>query len=69
LLSNGIKNFIPFTAYQNISGAPAISLPLGHNKDGLPIGVQFAASCGQEKRLIELALELEEARPWSPLGI
>ena len=64
-----LKKFIPFTAYQNISGAPAISLPLGHNKDGLPIGVQFAASCGQEKRLIELALELDEARPWSPLGI
>jgi amidase len=63
-----LKQFIPFTAYQNIAGAPAISLPLGHCKDGLPVGIQFAASYGEEKRLIELALELEEARPWPRVG-
>ena len=63
-----LKQFIPFTAYQNLAGAPAISLPLGHCKNGLPVGIQFAASYGQEKRLIELALELEEAKPWSILS-
>ena len=64
-----LKEFIPFTAYQNIAGAPAISLPLGKSKDGLPIGIQFAASYGQDKQLLELAIEMEEARPWSRLGI
>jgi amidase len=63
-----LKKFIPFTAYQNIAGAPAISLPLGKSKEGLPVGVQFAAACGQEKRLLELAFELEEAMPWPQLG-
>ena len=64
-----LKKFIPFTAYQNIAGAPAISLPMGLCKDGLPIGIQFAAAYGQEKLLIELALALEEARPWPRLGV
>ncbi|MCP4115101.1 MAG: amidase [Desulfobacteraceae bacterium] len=59
-----LKKFIPFTAYQNLAGAPAISLPLGQSRDGLPVGVQFAAALGQEKRLLELAFELEQAMPW-----
>ena len=63
-----LLNFVPFTAYQNIAGAPAISLPLGHHEDGLPIGIQFAAALGKEKQLIELAFELEEAIPWSRVG-
>ncbi|MBI9093156.1 MAG: hypothetical protein JEZ12_28425 [Desulfobacterium sp.] len=63
-----LKAFIPYTAYQNLAGAPAISLPLGQSKDGLPVGVQFAAAYGQEKRLLELAFELEEAMPWPGLG-
>lgn len=60
----GIRNYAPFTALQNITGEPAISLPLGMSKDGLPIGVQFAAPFGQDKVLLELAFELEQARPW-----
>lgn len=64
-----LQNFVPFTPYQNIAGAPAISLPLGHCKDGLPIGIQFAAAMGKERLLIELAFELEEAFPWRRVEI
>lgn len=60
-----LKQSVPFTCFQNISGAPAISLPLGFSsQQGLPIGVQFAAAFGQERQLLELAMELEEATPW-----
>ena len=60
----GIRDYAPFTALQNITGEPAISLPMGMSKDGLPIGVQFAAPFGHDKVLLELAFELEQARPW-----
>ena len=59
-----LKWFIPFTPVQNVSGGPAISLPLGRSSEGLPIGVQFAASLGRERTLLELGLELEAAAPW-----
>ncbi|MEM7533984.1 MAG: amidase family protein, partial [Chloroflexota bacterium] len=48
----------------NMTGQPAISLPLGMSKSGLPIGVQFAARFGDEATLIQLAVQLEEAMPW-----
>ncbi len=56
--------FCPFTGPFNSSGAPAISLPLARSKGGLPIGVQLASSRGRDGLLLELALELERARPW-----
>ena len=56
-----LSDYVPFTPYQNISGAPAVSLPLGQSREGLPIGVHFAAKMGDEKTLIELAYEIEEA--------
>lgn len=59
-----LKWLIPFTPVQNVSGAPAISLPLSRNKDGLPIGVQFSSRLGAERTLLELALELEASAPW-----
>jgi amidase len=59
-----LKWFIPFTPTQNISGAPAISLPLARSQDGLPLGVQLGAPLGGERTLLELSLELEQARPW-----
>ncbi len=55
-----LLRYVPFTAIQNVSGAPAISLPLGVSADGLPIGVQAAAAFGREATLLELAYELEE---------
>jgi amidase len=56
--------WVAFTPLQNATGEPAISLPLAESSSGLPIGMMFAAPLGQEARLLELAYELEEARPW-----
>ena len=56
-----LLRYASFTAIQNVSGAPAISLPMGTSRGGLPIGVQAAAAFGHEAQLLELAFELEEA--------
>lgn len=63
-----VANYASFTPAQNVSGAPAITLPMGFSKNGLPIGIQFAAASGQEKMLLALAYELEEAKPWHLIG-
>jgi amidase/aspartyl-tRNA(Asn)/glutamyl-tRNA(Gln) amidotransferase subunit A len=55
----------PITALFNMTGLPAMSVPLHWNKDGLPIGVQFAASFGSENKLLTLASQLEQATPWA----
>lgn len=57
--------FIPFTPQQNLSGQPAISLPLHWSEDGLPIGVQLAGRFGDEATLLRVAAQLEEAAPWA----
>lgn len=59
-----LLRYAAFTAVQNITGSPAMSLPMGRSRTGLPIGVQFTAPIGQERRLLELAFELESAAPW-----
>jgi len=64
ILINQIRNYAPFTALQNITGEPAISLPMGTSDNGLPIGMQFSATYGADKVLLELAYELEEAKQW-----
>jgi amidase len=63
-----VRNYVAFTPLQNVSGAPAITLPLGFCANGLPLGVQFGAAFGREKELLEIAFELEEARPWPHIG-
>jgi amidase len=64
-----ILRYVSFTPLQNVSGSPAISLPLGRGVGGVPIGVQIAAPYGEERRLLELAYELEAATaPWPLLA-
>jgi amidase len=58
-------NYAMFTSLFNITGQPAISLPLHRTADGLPIGVQLVAAYGREDVLIRLASQLEQAKPWA----
>lgn len=53
-----------FTPLINLTGQPAISLPLHWTKTGLPLGVQLAADIGLEDLLIRIASQLEVAQPW-----
>lgn len=62
-----VLRYVSFTPLQNVTGSPAMSLPLGRSASGLPIGVHLAAPYGEERRLLELAFELEAAQPWPTL--
>ena len=57
--------FVPFTALQNATGQPAMSVPLFWNEQGLPIGTHFVGRYGDEATLFRLAAQLEQARPWA----
>ncbi|PYM51983.1 MAG: hypothetical protein DME14_01915, partial [Candidatus Rokuibacteriota bacterium] len=56
--------FSPFTVWFNLTGQPAIVLPLGRSGTGLPVAVQLVARAGDEGTLFRLASRLETARPW-----
>src|SRR5450755_1815017 len=58
------KRFTPFTAVYNLSGQPAVNVPLHWNADGLPVGVMLAGRIGDEATLISLSAQVEAARPW-----
>lgn len=60
-----ILEYGPFTAAFNVSGHPAISLPLGQSRSGMPIGVQVVARVGREDLLVQVAAQLEQAMPWA----
>jgi amidase len=57
--------FTPYTAIFNVTGQPAISVPLFHGDDGLPTAVQMAGRPADEATLLSLAAQLEAARPWA----
>jgi amidase len=56
--------YAPFTELFNVTGQPAISLPLAMSSGGLPIGVQLAAPMGEDARLLSLAAWFEREQPW-----
>jgi amidase len=56
--------FTPWTALYNLSGQPAVSVPLHWSADGLPIGIMLASRMGDEATLISLSAQLEAAKPW-----
>jgi Asp-tRNA(Asn)/Glu-tRNA(Gln) amidotransferase A subunit family amidase len=56
--------FSPFTVWFNLTGQPAMMLPLGQAAGGLPVAVQLVARYGDETTLFRLSAQLEAARPW-----
>ncbi|WP_293787537.1 amidase family protein, partial [uncultured Aeromicrobium sp.] len=60
-----LVRYVSFTPLNNAAGGPAISLPLGRSGEGLPIGIHFSADHGDERTLLELAYELEAAKPFA----
>jgi amidase len=58
------KRFAPFAAVYNVTGQPAVNVPLHWTAEGLPIGVMLAGRMGDEGTLISLSAQLEQARPW-----
>lgn len=57
-------HYIPFTPLFNVTGQPAMSVPIHWNKAGLPIGMQFVARFGDDATLFRLTGQLEQVRPW-----
>jgi amidase len=57
--------FTPFTAGMNATGQPAVSVPLLHGDDGLPTGIQLIGRPAREDVILQLATQLEQARPWA----
>jgi amidase/6-aminohexanoate-cyclic-dimer hydrolase len=59
-----LRRYMPGTSMFNMSGQPAMSVPLAWNAAGLPLGMMFAARFGDEATLLRLAAQLEQVRPW-----
>lgn len=63
-----VEKWTGFTPYCNATGGPSISLPLGHDPEtNTPIGMMFSTGLGEERLLLALALQLEDAKPWKKI--
>ncbi len=62
---NDNLGWVPYTQLANLTGRPAMSVPLHWTADGLPLGVQLVGRLGDDGRLLRLAAQLEQARPWA----
>jgi len=67
-LANKTFDFMPYTPVFNVTGQPAMSIPLYWNEAGLPIGMHFVGRFGDEATLFRLAGQLERAQPWFDRG-
>lgn len=63
-LADTLRAYVAYTPIENAAGAAAIALPMGFSRDGMPIGMQFTAEPGGERKLLELAYELEREVDW-----
>lgn len=66
-LFSRLKQYVGYTPVANAVGNPAIALPAAMSKRGDPMGIQISAPAGEERRLLEIAYELEASRPWSSI--
>ncbi len=63
-----LMRYVSFTPWANAAGGPALSLPMGETKENLPISIQLMAGHGQERTLLEIAFEIEQAQPWRKIN-
>jgi amidase len=64
VLFDRLLRYVSFTPLNNATGGPGVSLPVDATPEGLPLAVHFSANHGAERTLLELAFEIEAARPW-----
>lgn len=64
-LAARVTQYVGYTPVHNVAGAAAMSVPLHWTPDGIPVGMHFAGRAGDERKLFELAFELEQAQPWA----
>lgn len=64
MLFDRMAGFTAYTPINNALGRPAMSVPGGFSRSGIPIGVQIAANTGQEALLLDIAYQLESDMPW-----
>ncbi|MGH9059067.1 MAG: amidase family protein, partial [Acidimicrobiales bacterium] len=60
-----LGSLMQYTSQWNMTGQPAVSLPLHHTTGGLPVGVQLVAGAGREDLLVRVAAQVESAAPWA----